>query len=255
MAEQQGAAPTEMRAITVSREYGSGGGEVAARLADRLGWELVDHEVVVQVAHELGITPEEAEAHDERAESLITRILGNIQLIEGGMLPYEAAPQAIDMGRYHAALRQVVEAAIGAGRAVIVGRGAQVILAERRDVLHVRVVAPLDRRIAYVARREELNPADARSRIQLKEQDRARYLRAQYRRQPDDAHLYDLVVNTGVLGLDDAIDLILLALERKGGRLVVPVEQLGPAGGLARYPGPPGDFRPPASDADLPAER
>ena len=65
---QQQNAP-EMRAITISRQYGSGGGEVAARLARRLGWQLVDHEIVAQVAHRLGITEEEAQVRDEHVEA------------------------------------------------------------------------------------------------------------------------------------------------------------------------------------------
>ena len=46
----------EMRAVTISREYGSGGGEIAARLAERLGWQLIDHEVVVRVAQSMGVS-------------------------------------------------------------------------------------------------------------------------------------------------------------------------------------------------------
>jgi len=241
-----------MVAVTISREYGSGGGEIAARLARRLGWHLVDHEVVVSTAHLLGITEAEAAAHDEhvagRAARFLDAALRNMQHLEGGgLLPVPASP-GDELRRYQAALSQVVEAAVEAGRVVIVGRGAQVLLAARRDVLHVRVVAPLEQRIAYVVRREGLGPAAARARIQLKDQDRARYLQAQYHRRADDAHLYDLVVNTGVLALDDAVDLIALALERKGRRRAVPVEALGPAAGLAPYPGPAGDFRPPASE-------
>jgi cytidylate kinase len=66
---------SEMQAITISREYGSGGGEIAARLAHRLGWQLIDHEVVERVAQELGVSEAEAEEHDEYAESLASRIL------------------------------------------------------------------------------------------------------------------------------------------------------------------------------------
>jgi len=61
-----------MRAITISREYGSGGGEIAARLAKRLNWQLIDHEVVVRVARMLRVSEKEAEEHDERVESLAT---------------------------------------------------------------------------------------------------------------------------------------------------------------------------------------
>ena len=54
-----------MKAITISRQYGSGGGEIGARLAARLNWGLIDHELVAQVARELGITEQTAQARDE----------------------------------------------------------------------------------------------------------------------------------------------------------------------------------------------
>ena len=56
-----------MRAITISREYGSGGGEIASRLAKLLGWALIDHAIVERTARELGTSAEVAEAHDEYA--------------------------------------------------------------------------------------------------------------------------------------------------------------------------------------------
>src|SRR3954454_15496845 len=56
MSQPETSPDAPMRAITISREYGSGGGEIAGRLATRLGWRLVDHEVVVRVARELGVT-------------------------------------------------------------------------------------------------------------------------------------------------------------------------------------------------------
>ena len=64
-------------------------------------------------------------------------------------------------------------------------------------------------------------------------------------RDPDDPMLYDLVINTGVLSLDLAVDLICLALENKAKALSLPQDELGPARGLVRYPGQPADIRPP----------
>jgi len=55
-----------MSAVTISREYGSGGGEIAARLARRLGWQLIDHEIVERVASEMVKSTQEAEAQDEQ---------------------------------------------------------------------------------------------------------------------------------------------------------------------------------------------
>ena len=238
----------EMRAITISRQYGSGGGEVAARLARRLGWQLIDHEIVAQVAHSLGITQEEADVHDERVEGFIVRALHALQsaalVVPAPIAPLEQAEVV-----YNEALREVVETAADTGRVVIVGRTGQVLLAGRRDVLHVRIVAPLQQRIIYVAQREGLDEA-AQSRVQSKDRDRVRYTQARYGRSVDDPMLYDLVINTGVLDLDSAVDLIALALERKASKLTVKTGELGPATGLARYPGQPADLRPPASMMD-----
>jgi CMP/dCMP kinase len=236
----------EMSAITISRQYGSGGGEVAAHLAQRLGWQLIDHEIVAQVARSLGITEEEADVHDEHVESFIARALNALQAA-APVVPAPITPPEQEEAVYNEALRNVVETAANAGRVVIVGRTGQALLAGRRDVLHVRVVAPLKQRIIYVARREGLDEAGAQSRIHIKDRDRARYLQARFGRSVDDPLLYDLVINTAVLDLDSAVDLISLALERKARKLTVRTGELGPATGLARYPGQPADLPPPAS--------
>lgn len=243
-----------MRAITVSRQYGSGGGEIARLLAEKLGWRLVDHEVVVRVAHELGVSQEEAEAQDERTESLITRLLAGMSLAypnEGTELA--ASPEA-RATLYHQALRRVVEAAADEGNVVIVGRASQVVLAQRRDVFHARIVAPLELRVLYVSRREGLSPQQARDRVNRKDQDRNKSLQSRFHRHPDEASLYDLTVNTGVLTLGDAVDLIRDALERKGRRLAQPESELGPAAGMRPYEGQPGDM-PPTTQSEPLVER
>ena len=241
---------SQMCAVTISREYGSGGGEIGARLAQRLGWQLIDHEIVVQVARELKISEAEAAEHDEYAESLLERILNNMRLVQPTVpvaLPMVSLLPKTNGRAYHEALRRVVAAAAARCQVVIVGRGGQFLLRERRDMLHVRVVAPLESRIAYVMRREGMERAQAQERILLKDRDRLRYLHEHYQQDPTDGHLYDLVINTAILDLDSAVEIITLALARKGQRLVAPVEELGPAAGMARYPGQPGDFRPPGS--------
>ncbi|MGH2486868.1 MAG: AAA family ATPase, partial [Ktedonobacterales bacterium] len=118
----------------------------------------------------------------------------------------------------------------------------QVVLADRRDVLHVRIVASLPQRVTYVARREDLTDEQARARIQDKDQNRIKSLQARFHRHPDEASLYDLTINTGTLTLGDAIDLICSALERKQRQLTTPVTALGPGAGMMRYSGRPGDL-------------
>lgn len=243
---------SQMRAITISREYGSGGGEVAARLATRLEWQLIDHEVVVRVAQRLGISEAEAESYDERVEGLVERILNSLQMVQPPIPVTPLVPLTTESHAYDEARRRVIEGAVATGHVVIVGRGAQVLLAQRRDVLHVRVVAPLNLRITYVMRREGLDQTAARARIQFKERDRIRYLQEVHQRHPGDAQLYDLIVNTAILDLESAVDLISLALDRKARRLSTPTGELGPGAGLPQYPEQPGDFHPPESTTQAP---
>ena len=234
-----------MRAITISREYGSGGGEIAARLARRLGWQLIDHEVVVRVAEKLHVSEEEAEEHDERVEGLASRIFKSLRLMHPTMPVTVDIPPSMDSRAFYEARCQIIEGAVASGQVVIVGRGAQAHLAERRDVLHVRIVAPFALRLAYVMSREGLDREAAQARILRKDQERTRYLETFYHRHPGDPHLYDLVLNTGILDLESAAEVIAIVLERKARRLSLPAQELGPAVGLPHYPGRPEDFRPP----------
>lgn len=244
MADLDREAIANMRAITVSREYGSGGGEIAALLAKRLGWRLVDHEVIVRIARKLGVSEKEAAEYDESADDLPTRILHSLRVIQPTMPITFPVTLTTGSRAYNEARCRVIEEATEKGHLVIVGRGAQILLAKRRDVLHTRFVAPLEERIAYVMGREGLDHAAAQARIQLKDQDRIRFLQTEHHHHPADARLYDLVVNTNVLDLESAVDLALLALERKARRLAVATGALGPGVGLPPYPGKPEDFRP-----------
>jgi cytidylate kinase len=233
-----------MRAITISREYGSGGGEIAKRLARRLGWNLIDHEVVVRVSEKLHISEEEAQEHDERVEGLASRIFKSLRLGHPTMPVTVDIPFSMDSRAFYEARCQIIEGAVASGQVVIVGRGAQAHLAKRRDILHVRIVAPFASRLTYVMIREGLTREAAHARIMKKDQERARYLETFYHQHPGDPHLYDLVLNTGIIDLDSAAEVIAIVLERKALRLSMPTQELGPALGLPHYPGQPEDFHP-----------
>jgi len=236
---------SQMRAITLSREYGSGGGEIAKRLAARLGWQLIDHEIVAQIARELNISEKEAENYDEHGDKAVSLLLDSMRAAQPAMFATSPALSRAGGKAYHGAMEHLIEAAIVTGHAVIVGRGAQIVLGERRDALHVRVIAPLEQRVIYVMQRENREQAEARARIQLKDRDRSHYLQSEYRHHPDEAHLYDLLINTDTLDLDSAVDIILLALERKAIRLAVPTgEVVGPGAGLDCYASSPDDVYP-----------
>jgi len=241
-----------MRAITIARLYGSGGGEVAQRVAKRLGWRLIDHEVIVQVAHELHITEEEAEDLDEHTEGFILRALNSMSLMYPSMVenvPPSPSPATRER-LYQSALHRVIELAVEEGQSVIVGRGAGALLEARRDVLRAFVIAPLQQRIAYVARREGLDEANARKRITLKDNGRRRYVQTQYHLQPDDPVRYDVTINTAILSLDEAAELICHALACKAEQLGATESELGPVSGMGRYPGEVEDVRAPEGPPD-----
>ncbi len=234
-----------MCAITISREYGSGGGEIARRLARRLGWTLIDHEAVLRIARDLGVSEEEVEAHDERKGSFLEQLVTTMQGVDPSLY-MNAPPEVLTSAQdYREALEHVIARAAQEGHVVIVGRGSQVLLRDQRDVLHTRIIASIERRIPYIMQREGIDKDAARKRIHSKDTDRVRYLESSYNCNPTHAHLYDLVINTDVIDLDSAVDLIILALQRKARKLDVPLEALGPGTGLARYPGRPEDFHPP----------
>lgn len=237
-------APGAMRmcAVTISRLYGSGGGEVARRLAERLGWQLLDHEVIVRIAQQLRMSHDEVAALDERSASFIERVLTNMDMGYPGLIS-DAAPSPSELSAaYQDALRDVVLAAAEERHVVIVGRGAFALLADRRDVLRVLITAPLELRLVYVMRREGLDERTTRERIRRKDADRQRHVETCYHVRPLDPEHYDLCLNTAALTLDDAMDLICDSLERKARRLDVPPAELGPGAGQAPYPGQVGDI-------------
>ncbi|MGA7670050.1 MAG: cytidylate kinase-like family protein [Nitrolancea sp.] len=233
-----------MSAITISREYGSGGGEIASRIADRLGWTLVDHQIVADVARRIGMTQEEASARDERGAGLVARVLDALLIAAPeGTIPAEDLPVS-SSDLYHQAVCRVIEKSYNARYVVIVGRGAQALLQRCEDVLHIRVIAPLEMRISYVSQREGLSESAARDRIHSKQQGRDRYLQSHYHRRPNDPTLYDLTVNTRGISLNDAVDIVLDALQRKARQVGMPPSQRGPGVDVERYHDQPGDLNP-----------
>ncbi len=236
-----------MRAITVSREYGSGGGEIASRLANHLGWRLLDHEIVERVAIEMGTSIEQAEARDERTEGFLIRAFNNLQFLEPAYMAGTTSEAFLSSEEvYLDTVSKIVRAAAAQGRVVIVGRGSQVLLAQQRDVLHVRIIAPLEKRVAYVMQRERMDQASAESRIKMKDNDRMKHFETAYHRKLSDSHLYDLIINTSILDLDDAVEIVLLTLQHKAAQLTVKTGELGPAAHVSPYAEKPEDFRPKA---------
>src|SRR3954463_16702547 len=131
-----------MPIITISRQYGSGGSEVAERVAKTLGWELLDNEVVDAVAARLGLSIEEVKAREERAPLLVERLSSALAMgSQEWVNPAASAKRPTDEEQLEHT-KHKVEEAISPGSVVIVGRGAQSMLLSRQDSLHVFCYAP-----------------------------------------------------------------------------------------------------------------
>ena len=239
---------SRIRTVTISREYGSGGGEIASRLARRLGWDLVDHAIVERTARTLGTTLADAEAHDESVGGVLARVLESMRSIDPASMAMAGVPPEglLLTEDYRRTAEDIVQAAAERGRVVIVGRASSVLLADRCDVMHVRIVAPFAERVAYVMRREGLDRHAAEVRIHHKEHERASYLEREYHHRPDESYLYDLVVNTSRLDLESAVNVIRFTVDEITVELATKTGESEPATGLAHYPTPPEDFPPSA---------
>jgi Cytidylate kinase-like family len=126
-----------MPIVTISRMYGSGGSHVAQRVADALEWDLLDNGVVDAVAERLGLTRAEVSAREERVPSLVERLASALTLSVPEMLPVADTTLPLTEERIVAVTKAVIEEAVQTGNAVVVGRGAQCLLANRPDALHV----------------------------------------------------------------------------------------------------------------------
>lgn len=169
-----------MSTITVSRQMGSNGYEASQLAADILGYRLVYRELINTAARRAGAPEMALAAIDE---------LGLLNLC-----PDPAVCQA-----YRDAVDQVMHEIAGFGNAIIIGRAGQVILKDRPDVIHVRIIAPLPLRADRIANRHQISLECARSRIETSDRSHQRYLQRFYQVRWSDPELYDLTINTARL--------------------------------------------------------
>jgi len=207
-----------MPIVTISRQYGSGGSEVAERVATALGWHLYDNAMVDEVARRLGMSTEEVSAREERVPSLSERIATAMALGVPEVMPTVAdiATEPSEE-RIVEVTKRVIEEAVQAGPAVLVGRGAQCMLAARSDAVHVFCYAPADVLAGYVITKFGVSLAEAHRIVAEKNHQREQYVKRYWKRSWRDLANYHLCVNTAWLGLDGAAEVVVqLARERFG---------------------------------------
>jgi cytidylate kinase len=205
--------------VTITRQFGAGGSRVAQLVADGLGWSLVDNEFVDQVAERAGLPPETVAAKQERAPSLMERL---VRAFAGSspeaFIPEGATSDEPAEERIVRTTERIIAEAAAQQRVVLVGRAAQFVLgnAKPEDALHVYLVAPRDSRIRVVMEREGLTEADAAELTDRTDADRDRYVRRWYQRDRQNPANYHMVLNTGWLGYPGAARLIHEAARGRG---------------------------------------
>lgn len=240
-----------MAVITVSRQRGSMGSYIALEVAKRLDLRYLDREILQSVAQETGVGVETVQALEERAGQLarIRRLLGARpklptvasaslreqaafderlrDLIDHERLTHEAAvarlessvpPEYVPRLDYLDLLTTIILDQAAQGQAMIVGRGGQMILRERPDVLHVQVIARFETRVYNIIKREGVKWREAAHRVRRADEQRAGYLRRFYNVDWLDASLYDLVISTDKLDDETAVELVAAAATSLGER-------------------------------------
>ena len=197
--------------ITISRQFGAGGSQVARQVAERLGWRVVDNELIEEVATRAGLPKEHVAEREERVSTFVERLARTLAAASPDVFPPPDSAGAIvdvpetDLVR----ITETVVAEIAAqGKVVLVGRAAPAVLSREADALHVKLVAPRAFRIQVAASRLGCTADKAALVLDQTDKNRARYLREYYRRDWDDPVNYHLVLNTGVLGFDGATEMI-----------------------------------------------
>ena len=206
----------EIRTITISASYGAAGSVVGPGVADALGIPFLDRAIPREVAERLSVPLDDALSHDDKVASGFWRGLAFTAmptLYESGI----ASPAVLSDETFRANTEAVLRHLAATTGGVILGRAAQFVLADRPDVLTVRLDGPLERRIAQAVASEEGDEATVRKR--QRELDRARdaYVKRFYRADPTDAHHYHLVIDSTMIDVSTCIDLIVRAAGRTSG--------------------------------------
>ena len=222
-----------MAIVTISRQLGSGGNEIAAGVAEAMSLRFIDREMIKRAAHEAGV-PKIAlqEMEYEGQRTLVEQVLDILRQMPpipnpletaqreaatplsvhfGGIFSPTLRPMSTAMDDYVRMVGMVIRDLAREGGVIIVGRGSQVLLKDHPTALHVQIIAPFWRRVKKVREREGLERRAAVSRARTSDRARADYLRRYHNVHWLDPQLYDLVINTAKVSVEVAVRLIVEA--------------------------------------------
>jgi cytidylate kinase len=201
---------SRFRVVAVAREYGSGGAAIAAALAERLGYQLLDRALIERIAAAARIDPELAERFDEHVDPWVRRVWRSLWY--GGFDAVSVVDEndVVDAAALARLSARIIEEAASVGECVIVGRGGQCVLRGQPDVFRVFVYADREERLRRLRARLGRG-ADVELALEETDRERAAYIRQHFGETWLDPRLYHLLVNAAI-GEEAAVATILTAL-------------------------------------------
>jgi cytidylate kinase len=193
-----------IRVITVEREYGSGGGEFAHDLAERLGWRLLDSELVCAAAKRAGVSPELAARYDERLDPWYYRYGKVFWHDTAYQMTGLSDDQVFDSERMLSLIRDEIMAAAEQGNCVLVGRGAACALSCVPGCFHVFVYATLKAKRDWFAQAFPKQATNAEQALAAYDKRRAAVIRKFYQQEWCARGLYHMLLNSAT-GVDAMI--------------------------------------------------
>ncbi len=202
-----------IRVITVEREFGSGGGDVARELAERLGWKLYDHLLTDEIARLLECDCRVIEEREEQKDPLRYRLFK--AFLRGSFEGSQSMQRMkmVDADRIRQAAERVVKEAAKTGNAVIVGRGSAYYLRDREDAFHVFIYATFEEKVRRL-RRKGHSEKEATELAETVDRDRTAYIKQYF--DVDEwppLYLFELIINS-TIGFENVVQTILDTVSR-----------------------------------------
>lgn len=187
-----------IQALAIEREFGCGGSEIAERLAGLLGWKLWDHELTTEIARLTNSTPQAVERREWRNDPAIYGIFKSFLrgAFEGGLPPTDRL-ELLDARRIAAVSEQAVHRAFSEAPCVIVGRGSQYFLRDRKDVFRVFLYAPRNYKIHRLIT-SGTPQEQAIEQVDTTDANRAAFLKRYLKLNWPERHLYHTMLNTEI---------------------------------------------------------
>ena len=200
-----------IRIVTFEREYGSGAADIAANVAEQLGWKLWDQLLTDQIARHLHCDQRHVEQQEERRDPLHYRLFkaflrGSFE----GNLASARGVQLADAEGIRQVSEKLVRAAAEEGKVVIVGRGSAYYLHERPDAFHVFIYGPFEEKVRRIQRQGK-SEKEAMELVKTVDNDRADFIKQNFGVDWPQRQYFDLMVNS-VVGEETAGRIILNAL-------------------------------------------